>query len=65
MKCAAPMGHLALPNKDGVLTYTPIRCNDEAEHDFKCSYVDYESGLMVTQFQRPSMTIDGRGCVIR
>lgn len=33
-ECGHLMGHLAIPNKDGVLTYLPIRCNDEKDHEF-------------------------------
>lgn len=63
-ECGHLMGHLAIPNKDGVLTYLPIRCNDEEEHEFGCAFLDVMSGLSVHATHEPTSTVDERGCIV-
>lgn len=61
-ECGHLMGHLAIPNKDGVLTYLPIRCNMSEGHLAPWSphrFRDPMSGMQVnkTMFPaRPSWT---------
>lgn len=64
MTCDGDLGGIWLPAAGGSLDYKPIRCNDGQEHDGPCSYADPRSGLMVTRYQPPTVTVDNRGCVI-
>jgi hypothetical protein len=71
-ECGHLIGHLAVPNKHGVLTYLPIRCNLDSGHkaggkhdpDFDCRYLDSRSGMLVTDPLYPRVTVDERGCVV-
>lgn len=66
-ECGHLIGHLAIPNKDGVLTYHPIRCNGFEGHSEMIGhgYHDPRSGMWVNKTLRPATTtVDERGCVV-
>lgn len=70
-ECGHLIGHLAIPNKDGVLTYLPIKCNRFAGHEDwdqfpkpEHDYLDPMSGMSVYQVAEPTSTVDERGCIV-
>lgn len=67
-ECGHLIGHLAIPNKDGVLAYLPIRCNMSEGHLAPWSphrFRDPMSGMQVNKTMFPATTIvDERGCVV-
>ena len=67
-ECGHLIGHLAIPNRDGVLTYLPIRCNQNEGHERPWSphrYHDPRSGMLVNRTLHLSTTsVDERGCVV-
>lgn len=65
-ECGHLLGHLAVPNKDGVLTYLPVRCNwsvPRIQHEH--AYNDPQSGLKVHRFTSTRVGVDKRGCVVQ
>jgi len=63
--CAKDMGGIWLPDRFGIETFVPVKCNREAHDSGLCCYTDTKSGMVIhTGALFPSLEVDKRGCVV-
>lgn len=63
MICGHDMGGIWIEKPGPSRDFIKVRCNDLLHHDAPHNYIDYLSGMMVTQSIPPALIVDSRGCV--